>query len=831
MDIFLLFYVLGLMVLFFLLGAAIGGAARGMKAHFFGLGENEVFCGESEAARDRALADKSSIASAALGGAVGGAVLAAGEERQRSDVMITNDGVMVDANSDWQPPQQEPHVDVAPEAEIERGADDGAAVQDDLAAAQPLTDDEMPAGDDIAGAEIFRGVDAPEMEDEPAAEVAADFPEAEAHYSLEDESAEITPNDNPIDAEELVESLPEEVTVASSVVSSFEGAQHEALAAGDDDVDETEAGAEDEAAAEVGDGTLEAGLAAAGVAGATVITAANELAPDDEARMARPEDAKPVIWGYTNEDNNFNDIEFIADGDDDLKMIRGIDGEMEAALQALGVRQYEQIANLKAREVDFLRSRLGLTSEINQMGWVEQAKILSAGGVTAFAASLMPAVAVVEEAKEEAVMEADEAPIVSDETDAGDGAVLAEEQPVSEEPVNEEVTTPAEAPVMEADEAFDEGEIAEAEMVTDHMDEISAEAHAPEEPTDDGRLIGREMRERREEEMRNRYGSERRVVPPVKSHGDTKTSDEDETSPESGEASLGEAAVSHIEGVITEEETAADAETPVEADTDTVIEPETMVEEVAVSEAAAPVDSDDLKQIKHISTGLEKKLNLLGVYKLSQIAAWSDSDIGDISEQLELKDRIREEGWIEQASEAMESGEAAQGGGFFGSALVARLAELDQLDDLTEHEKTLFSKHGVTSLSQIANWSGADQKWATELLQLEDGNRISKIVEKAKGLLSSGEAAVPGGMALTNDDDLKRIRGIDEETEAKLKEIGVSSYAQIAAFEQSDIDRINSVLGISGRVERQYWVVQAKVLRDGGTTDYSKLYDGAKTQD
>jgi predicted flap endonuclease-1-like 5' DNA nuclease len=831
MDIFLLFYVLGLMVLFFLLGAAIGGAARGMKAHFFGLGESEVICGESEAARDRALADKSSIASAALGGAVGGAVLAAGEERQRSDVMITNDGVMVDANSDWQPQQAEPHVVIAPDAEIERGPDDEASVQEDMAAAQPLTDDEMPAGDDIAGAEIFRGVDAPEMEDAPAAEVAADFPEAEAHYSLEDESTEITQNDNPVDAEELVESLPEEVTVASSVVSSFEEAQHEALAAaGEADVDETEAGTDDEAVAEVGDGTLEAGLAAAGVAGATVIAAAAELAPDDEARMARPEDAKPVIWGYTNEDNNFNDIEFIADGDDDLKMIRGIDGEMEAALQALGVRQYEQIANLKAREVDFLRSRLGLTSEINQMGWVEQAKILSAGGVTAFAASLMPAVAVVEETKEEAVMEADEAPIVRDETEAADGAVLTEEQPANEEPVIEEVTTPVEEPVMD-DEAFDEGEIAETEMVTDQTDEISEEAPAPEEHSDDGRLIGREMRERREEEMRNRYGSERRVVPPVKSHGDTTTGDEDAASPVGDETNLGEAAVSHIEGVVNEAETALDAETPIEADTETVVEPETIVEEVAVSEVAAPVDSDDLKQIKHISTGLEKKLNLLGVYKLSQIAAWTDSDIGDISEQLELKDRIREEGWIVQASEAMESGEAAQGGGFFGSALVARLAELDQLDDLTEHEKTLFSKHGVTSLSQIANWSGADQKWATELLQLEDGNRISKIVEKAKGLLSSGQAAVPGGMALTNDDDLKRIRGIDEETEAKLKEIGVSSYAQIAAFEQSDIDRINSVLGISGRVERQYWVVQAKVLRDGGTTDYSKLYDGAKTQD
>lgn len=948
MDIFLLLYVLGLMVLFFLLGAAIGGTARGMKAHFFGLGENEVFCGESQAAKDRDLAEKSAIAAAALGGA------AAVNEIPRGDVRITSDGVMVDANSDWEPPQAQPEDVIENDAEIARGAENEGSTEK-LETVLPLTDSEMPEGDDFAGAEIFRGVDAPEsedlpLEDQPAEEVAKRLPEGEAHFDLypdgEVEMASDEADENPIDAESLVESLPEEVTVASDVESSFEAAQHEPLeqeAAPSLDeppeaevVEETEEPVRGEETSESA-GSIATEMAS-GLAGAAVVAAASKLVSDDEGRIPRPEEARPVIWGYLNEDNNFNDIEFIADGDDDLKLIEGIDGDMEAALQALGIRQYSQIASLTAREIAFLRTRLGVTSEISQMGWIEQAKILSSGGLTAFAAARMPAAPVAEadeaveveaveeaavpvegaiEATDTAIVEAEiaEAEMIIDDADEiSENAALAEFSGSQDEAVSESVTehreeadialdiepesdseretgpeaetetksgdmTEPEADVMPEVDLEPEQALATAnEEVVDPPESIVRGDHDDDEAddgrmvgsrSDDGRLISRERREQREEELRHRYGSERRVVPPVKHNGehvDEASADVPDSLEQQDENSseVQEAAVSHIEEMV---EVSAQSDDVVSADEAPAIE-DGLIEEadlVSIDEGPSfeagdvvtagatiagslddvvndgadetgdigtPVDSDDLKQIKHISTGLEKKLNLLGVYKLSQIAGWSEADVSEISEQLELKDRIIEEGWITQAAAAMETGEPkSESGGLFGSALVARLAELDQLENLTEHEKTLLSKHGVTSLSQIANWSGADQKWATELLQLKDGTRIQNLVNTAKGLISSGEAAVPGGIAPQAEDDLKRIRGIDEETEAKLKEVGVTSYAQIAAFEQADITRINDVLGVTGRVERQYWVVQAKVLRDGGTTDYSKLYDGAKSQD
>ena len=244
-----------------------------------------------------------------------------------------------------------------------------------------------------------------------------------------------------------------------------------------------------------------------------------------------------------------------------------------------------------------------------------------------------------------------------------------------------------------------------------------------------------------------------------------------------------------------------------------------------------PVDSDDLSQIKYISTGLEKKLNLLGVYKLSQIANWDEQAIAQISDQLELRgDKIIEEDWRGLAQEALDKQQAEgaselQSSTFSASDLVARLAELDKITDLNEHEKTVLSDNGITELSQIANWSGADVKWAADLLELSTTDRAEGWVAAASALISSGQINIPGGEASGGADDLKRIRGIDDEAASALSSLGVTTYAQIAEWQQSDMDRVNEMLGTSGRVERQYWVVQAKVLKDGGQTDFSKLYD------
>lgn len=65
--------------------------------------------------------------------------------------------------------------------------------------------------------------------------------------------------------------------------------------------------------------------------------------------------------------------------------------------------------------------------------------------------------------------------------------------------------------------------------------------------------------------------------------------------------------------------------------------------------AAAKGVADDLTQIKGIGPKLSQSLNDLGIWHLSQIAAWTPENIGWLDDQLSFKGRIQREGWVEQA--------------------------------------------------------------------------------------------------------------------------------------------------------------------------------------
>ena len=71
-------------------------------------------------------------------------------------------------------------------------------------------------------------------------------------------------------------------------------------------------------------------------------------------------------------------------------------------------------------------------------------------------------------------------------------------------------------------------------------------------------------------------------------------------------------------------------------------------------------------------------------------------------------------------------------------------------------------------------------------------------------------------------DDLKRIRGIGRQNEARLNAIGVTTFAQIAAWTKKQQAEIGDRLAFPGRIEREEWVSQAKVLAKGKETAFSK---------
>lgn len=70
-------------------------------------------------------------------------------------------------------------------------------------------------------------------------------------------------------------------------------------------------------------------------------------------------------------------------------------------------------------------------------------------------------------------------------------------------------------------------------------------------------------------------------------------------------------------------------------------------------------------------------------------------------------------------------------------------------------------------------------------------------------------------------DDLKQIKGVGPKLERDLHALGITTFAQIAAFTAADVARIGEALKFGGRMERDGWIDQARILAAGGETEFS----------
>ena len=72
-------------------------------------------------------------------------------------------------------------------------------------------------------------------------------------------------------------------------------------------------------------------------------------------------------------------------------------------------------------------------------------------------------------------------------------------------------------------------------------------------------------------------------------------------------------------------------------------------------------------------------------------------------------------------------------------------------------------------------------------------------------------------------DDLKQIKGVGPKLEAMLNTMGVYHFDQVSGWRAKEVKWVDENLeGFKGRVSRDEWVKQAKVLARGGQTEFSK---------
>ena len=77
----------------------------------------------------------------------------------------------------------------------------------------------------------------------------------------------------------------------------------------------------------------------------------------------------------------------------------------------------------------------------------------------------------------------------------------------------------------------------------------------------------------------------------------------------------------------------------------------------------------------------------------------------------------------------------------------------------------------------------------------------------------------------SGEDDLTRIKGVGPKLSAMLRDLGVTSFAHIAAWDDAEIARVDAQLGrFQGRIERDNWIEQAKLLDSGDTDAYQARF-------
>ncbi len=182
--------------------------------------------------------------------------------------------------------------------------------------------------------------------------------------------------------------------------------------------------------------------------------------------------------------------------------------------------------------------------------------------------------------------------------------------------------------------------------------------------------------------------------------------------------------------------------------------------------SSRPSKVDDLTKISGVGPVLQPKLNDFGVYQYKQVALWSQDNIDAFSEKLDFKGRVEREQWVNQAADLHRE----------------------------EHGEHLAPIVNIYHKPQPAAAPAAPAKpdpFAGEPVK----------VDPTYGVLYTARPS--------KIDDLKRISGVAEVLEAKLHEIGLYRFKQIAMWTDKQAADFSDKLAFPGRVERDEWVKQA----------------------
>ncbi len=209
---------------------------------------------------------------------------------------------------------------------------------------------------------------------------------------------------------------------------------------------------------------------------------------------------------------------------------------------------------------------------------------------------------------------------------------------------------------------------------------------------------------------------------------------------------------------------------------------------------------DDLLRISGVGPKNEKILHSLGFFHFDQIAAWTKEQVAWVDDHLRFGGRIDREEWINQAK-LLANGNEAEFARLYGTGGEGnKEAGLRTVRGPTEKSAEAVSEAALMSAADTA----ADEKAAA-----------SGKMNKPKGITKAR-----GGKA----DDLQRISGVGPKNEGILHSLGFFHFDQIAAWTATEVNWVDDHLRFGGRIKREEWIRQSRLLAEGKEAEFAKLY-------
>ncbi len=277
--------------------------------------------------------------------------------------------------------------------------------------------------------------------------------------------------------------------------------------------------------------------------------------------------------------------------------------------------------------------------------------------------------------------------------------------------------------------------------------------------------------------------------------------------------------------------------------------------EEAGSQSEVASSNGDLAQIRSLSANYMAKLQDQKITTLSQLAALSDDALETLAGEMGLKSSKPLQKWREEARALQQAQPAPQAASVSApqEVIPKRGEELNEVRSLNATYAAKLQAGGVTALSQLANLEDealeplaatlglktpkAIERWREEARALQGESTETpqnatpqetperSMVEREKAEASTAKiqapaaeesaeprAELPTTTEESSTDDLTRIKGIGPAYEQKLKEAGITTFAQLAALSDEQVEELEEKMKFRGRITRDAWREQARAL-------------------